>query len=161
MISVRSKRWRFDRRFLIQRRSFWFDSCSNMMFSWWSRFDFLNFKHECFVRSDKTNLNQRLKKEKFVCESRLSRRFVCFERSLKHNDESIMFRFAYSQWIYYVSLFSLNDQSDTSLLCFIIEHLTFNCEKILFISCSRISNEHNVNNFDIMWDAMQKYSTTT
>ena len=57
-----------------QKSDFWFNDeitdsiiaqIFDIMFSWWSKFDFLNFKHECFVRSDKANLDSRLKKKNY------------------------------------------------------------------------------------------------
>ena len=128
MISVRSKRWKFDRKFLTQRRSFWFDFCSNMMFSWWFRFDFLNFKHECFVRSDKANLNQRLKKKDlFVNQDyrvnssvlKIKRRkrtnLLCFVSVYIHNEFIVVCFDVLFEW-----------SNDTNLLCFIITKLYWN-----------------------------------
>ena len=86
-----------------------------------------------------------------VCESKLSRKFVCFERSLKHNDEFIMFRFAHLQLVHVVNvqLLSFNDQNDTNLLCFIIA-IEFKDRKFCLFNVRVFYNEHNVIDFDIM-----------
>ena len=140
MISVRLRRWKFDRKFLTQRRSFWFDSCSNMMFSWWSKFDFLNFKHESFVKNDKANLDQRLKKKKilfvnqnyrvdsFVLKMKRRRRtsLLCFVFVYIHNELIVVCFDAFFEW-----------SSDTSLLCFIIIELYW--IKMLCLFNSRVS----------------------
>ena len=86
-----------------------------------------------------------------VCESKLSRKFVCFKRFLKHNDEFIMFRFVHSQLVHVVNvqLFSLNNQNDTNLLCFIIA-IEFKNKKFCLLNVRVFYNEHDVIDFDIM-----------
>ena len=145
--------------FLIQRRSFWFDLCSNtscMMFSWWSKSDLM-----IFSELQSTNASSKMIKIVVVCESRLSRKFVCSERSLKQ-----------SKRVYYVSFLSIHNESimlrcfrwmikiKLSLLCF-YSFTEFKDKKFCLFNARVSYNEHDVNNFDIMWNAMQWYNTTT
>ena len=101
-----------------------------------------------FCQSSEANLNQRWKNF-VVCESKLSRKFVCFERSLRRNNESIMFRSAHSQRVYYVSLFSLNDQNQNESIMLRFVHWLYD-RKLCFFDVRVSYNEHDVSDFDIM-----------
>ena len=84
--------------FLTQWRNFWFDFCSSiscMMFSWWFRLDLM-----IFWISNTNASSKMIEIVVVVCESKLSRKFVCSERSLKQNKR-----------IYYVSFFSIHNES--------------------------------------------------
>ena len=124
---------------------------------WWSKW-MLNKNVCCWCFSDdliwwfdlmifwfsNTNVSSEVIKKKnlLFCESRLSRRFVCSERSLRQ-----------SKRVYYASFLSIHNESimlrcsrwmikiKLSLLCF-YSFTEFNCKKFCLFECSRIMNEH-------------------
>ena len=71
-----------------------------------------------------------------------------------------MLRFAHLQRIYYISLFSLNDQNQNESIMLRFVYWLYDRKFCLFDA--RVSyNEHDVNDFDIMWNVMQKYNIIT
>ena len=66
----------------------------DVMFSWWFKFDwwFNRIIVKTLCQSRWSESESTLERE-FVCESRLSRRFVCFECQTTQTNESIMLRF--------------------------------------------------------------------
>ena len=102
------------------------------MFFWWFKFDFLNFKHECFVKNDKTNLNQRFKEKKIICESKLSRKFVCFENQTTQTNEFIIFRFClYSQrihcWFCFDAFFEWSKRYESIMFHYYLNFIMTKC----------------------------------
>ena len=93
----------------IQRRNFWFDLCSNMMFFWWFRFDLMIF----WISS--TNVSSKMIKriwinveKKNLLNRNYRDKFVCFKNQTTQTNEFIMFRFClYSQRIHYWFCFDI------------------------------------------------------